>query len=109
LKSLRLALANTDGAPARPFVISLFSSSNSGSTINGSPAANPSGGYRPINQRLATTTISLTLNTSGNSGATGDNGYTLLNDATELGSLFNYQLLPNTEYSLVFLQTLLVL
>ena len=50
---------------------------------------------------MATTSISLTLNTSGNSGATGVNSYTLLDDSIELGSLFNYELLPNTEYSLV--------
>ncbi len=102
LKSLRLALANADGSPARNLVISLFGASNSASTINGSPAVTTSGGYRPVNQRLATTSISLTLNTSGNLGPTGDNGYTLLNDSTELGSLFDYQLLPNTDYSLVF-------
>jgi hypothetical protein len=101
LKSLRLALANTDGSPARTLQISLYNSSNSGSTVNGSPAVN-SGGFRPVNQRLATTSISLTLNTSGNSGATGVNSYTLLDDSIELGSLFDYVLMPNTEYSLVF-------
>jgi hypothetical protein len=101
LKSLRLALSN-DATVTRTFVISLFGASDSSSTINGSPAVTTSGGYRPVNQRLATTSISLTVGTSGNTGATSDNGYTLLNDATELGTLFNYQLLPNTDYSLVF-------
>ena len=101
LKSLRLALSN-DTTVTRTFVISLFGASDFSSTINGSPAVTTSGGYRPVNQRLATTSISLTVGTSGNTGTTADNGYTLLNDATELGTLFNYQLLPNTDYSLVF-------
>jgi hypothetical protein len=102
LKSLRLALANTDGAPARPLVISLYNSSDSGSAINGSPTVNITGGFRPVNQPLATTSVSPLLNISGNSGATGVNSYTLLDDSIELGSLFDYVLMPNTEYSLVF-------
>jgi hypothetical protein len=102
LKSLRLALASTDGAPVRPLVISLYNSSDSGSAINGSPTVNITGGFRPVNQPLATTSVSPLLNTSGNFGATGVNGYTVLDDLAELGSLFDYQLLTNTHYSLVF-------
>jgi hypothetical protein len=102
LKSLRLALANTDGAPVRPLVISLYNSSDSGSAINGSPTVNITGGFRPVNQPLATTSVSPLLNTSGNFGATGVNGYTVLDDLAELGSLFDYQLLTNTHYSRVF-------
>jgi hypothetical protein len=101
LKSLRLAFA-TDAPSARPLVISLYNSSDSGSAINGSPTVNIAGGFRPVNQPLATTSVTPILNNSGNSGATGVNGYTVLDDLAELGSLFNYQLLPNTNYSLVF-------
>lgn len=109
LKSLRLALANTDGSPARPLVISLYNSSDSSSTINGSPAVSTTGGFRPVNQRLATHSIDLTLNSSGNSTATGVNGYTVLDSASELGGSLTTSCCQTPIILLYFLQASLML
>jgi hypothetical protein len=94
LRSLRLALTASGATPvSRTFNIGLYQATNSGT-----PAVT-GGGFRPFGTPLATASYTANFNQNGNFSTGG--GYTTFG-AGELGSLFNFSLVPNTNYSFVF-------